>query len=86
MEFNLKALANRRRLAIITFVKIKREVTVGEIAEEIKLSFRSTSKHLGILAAAGILEKKQRSAQVHYFWAAIFQSLLVVLLPFFKSS
>ena len=67
MELNLKALANRRRLAIITFVKIKREVTVGEIAEEIKLSFRSTSKHLGILAAAGILEKEQRSAQVHYF-------------------
>ena len=66
MEFNLKALANRRRLAIITFVKIKREVTVGEIAEEIKLSFRSTSKHLGVLAAAGILEKEQRSAQVYY--------------------
>lgn len=66
MEHSLKALANRRRLAIVGFVKRKKEITVGEIAEEIKLSFRSTSKHLGVLVAAGILEKEQRGLQMFY--------------------
>jgi len=54
----LKALANRRRLSITRCLKDKGEASVGEIAEEIRLSFRSTSRHLGVLAAADILEKE----------------------------
>lgn len=66
LEKNLKALANRRRLGIIRFLKNRKEATVGEIADTIKLSFRSTSKHLGILSALDIIEKEQRGAQVFY--------------------
>lgn len=62
----LKAFANCRRLAIISFLKKEGEARVAKIAEEIKLSFKATSKHLGILAAADILEKDQRSLQVFY--------------------
>lgn len=62
----LKALANRRRLAIIRYLKKKGEATVGDISEEIKLSFTATSKHLGILFVADILEKEQRSLEVWY--------------------
>lgn len=66
LERTLKALANRRRLAIVRHLKVNREASVGEIAGAIKLSFRATSKHLGILAAANILDKEQRSLAVHY--------------------
>lgn len=66
LEKPLKALANRRRLAIVKYLKQNREASVGEIAGAIKLSFRATSKHLGILAAADILDKEQRSLTVYY--------------------
>lgn len=66
MERSLKGLANKRRLAIIRFIKKEKEAPVGDIAEEIKLSFNATSKHLGILASANILEKEQRGLQMFY--------------------
>jgi ArsR family transcriptional regulator len=62
----LKALANRRRLAIVKHLKDKGETSVGDIAEAIRLSFRSTSRHLGVLASADIVEKEQRSLQMFY--------------------
>jgi DNA-binding transcriptional ArsR family regulator len=66
LEKILKALANRRRLSIIKYLKNNGEASVGDIAEAIKLSFRSTSKHLGILAAVDIIEREQRSLQMFY--------------------
>ncbi len=66
LERNLKALANRRRLAILKYLKENREAPVGDIAAEINLSFKATSKHLGVLAAVDIVEKNQRSSQVFY--------------------
>ena len=61
----LKALANRRRLAILKFLKSNRTVNVSQIAEEINLSFKSTSRHLAILLARDILEKEQIGLEVH---------------------
>jgi len=66
LEKTLKALANRRRLAILRYLKKNREASVGEIAGEISLSLKATSKHLGILAACDIVEKDQRSLQMFY--------------------
>ncbi|MFN3301899.1 MAG: ArsR/SmtB family transcription factor [Patescibacteria group bacterium] len=66
LERILKALANGRRLAIIKYLKNHKEASVGEIAEEIRLSFKSTSKHLGILMAADLVDKNQRSLKVFY--------------------
>ncbi|MEK7640525.1 MAG: metalloregulator ArsR/SmtB family transcription factor [Patescibacteria group bacterium] len=63
----LKALANQRRLEIVRLLKKRRQATVGEIAEAIDLSFRATSRHLGVLRSAEILDKKQQSLQVWYF-------------------
>ena len=69
LEKTLKALANRRRLAIIHYLKKNKEAIVTELAEAINLSFRSTSRHLAILFAAGVLEKRQQSTEVYYFLA-----------------
>jgi len=66
LERVLKAMANRRRLAVLKFLKKAKEASVGEIANEIKLSLNATSKHLLILSAAGIIDREQRSLQMYY--------------------
>ncbi len=62
----LKALANHRRLQILKFIKSKNNATVGVISSHIKLSFKSTSKHLAVLYNAGIVEKNQTNLSVFY--------------------
>lgn len=61
----LKALANKRRLAIVGALK-KGELSVGDIAEKIHLSFKSTSRHLRLLSAADILEREQKGLTAFY--------------------
>lgn len=66
LERQLKVLANRRRLAILNLLRKKREMSVSDIAEDIRLSFTSTSKHLTMLERGGFVEKEQRSLNVFY--------------------
>ena len=66
LERILKALANKRRLAIVAYIKKHKEANVGEIAQAINLSFKATSKHLNVLAGVDILEKEQRSLEMWY--------------------
>lgn len=66
LERVLKALANRRRLAILQYLKHNSGASVGEIAEAIKLSFKATSKHLGVLKSADLVEFEQNSLQFNY--------------------
>lgn len=61
-----KAVSNRRRLRILAYLKKEKEATVGLIAEHIKLSFKSTSRHLAILFSADIVDKDQRGLEVYY--------------------
>ncbi len=66
LEKILKALANRRRLAILEHLKLNNDSSVGDIAQAINLSIKATSKHLNILLSLDILEKDQISAQIFY--------------------
>ena len=66
LEKILKALANRRRLSILKFIKSEREASVGQIADNIRLSFKATSKHLNILAHADLVDKEQIGLTVLY--------------------
>ena len=66
LERTLKALANKRRLAIIKYLIEHQPASVGDIATHIHLSFKATSKHLGVLSAADIVEKNQQSLLVFY--------------------
>ncbi len=66
LEKPFKALANRRRLAILKHLKENEEASVSEIAKAIGLSFRSTSRHLGVLSAVDILERDQRGLWMFY--------------------
>ena len=66
LERTLKALANKRRLAIIKYLKEHQPASVGDIAAKIDISFKATSKHLGVLSAADIVEKNQQSSLMFY--------------------
>ncbi len=62
----LKALTNRRRLQIIKYLKDKKFATVTMMAEHLKLSFKSTSKHLALMFGAGIVDKEHKNLSMFY--------------------
>jgi len=76
LEKLLKAVANRRRLEILAHLKRTHESTVGDIAAAIKLSFKATSKHLGVLANVDLVESEKRSLLVFYCLAQHQHSLI----------
>mgnify|MGYP001584905057 CR=1 FL=1 len=59
LEKIFRGFANRRRLHIIQFLLKKKEASVSDIAEEIRLSFKSTSKHLALLRQLDVLDNRQ---------------------------
>jgi DNA-binding transcriptional ArsR family regulator len=66
IEKILKALSNKRRVYILKILDKQGTASVGDIASEIKLSFKSTSKHLAVLSAAEIVEKEQVNLTMMY--------------------
>ena len=62
----LKALANRRRITMIRLLKQHSVLTVGDIAEKMKLSFKAVSNHLAVLRAADIVERDQVGLNMNY--------------------
>lgn len=66
LERVLKALGNRRRLAIIRYLSQRNNATVTELADTIRLSLTATSKHLAVLKAADIVADEKRSLLVIY--------------------
>ncbi len=66
LEKFLKAVANRRRLAILKFLRDNQTASLVEMSREIDLAFRSTSKHLRVLLDAGLIERGQRSKYAEF--------------------
>ena len=62
----LKIFANEHRVAILIFLKNKGERSVGDIADNIKASFGTTSKHLLFLSEKGILTRRYDGPFVLY--------------------
>jgi DNA-binding transcriptional ArsR family regulator len=67
LEKILKALANKRRILILKYLKRVGKASVGEVSDAIKLSFKATSKHLMILSNMDIVDKEQISLTMFYF-------------------
>lgn len=72
LERFLKALANKRRLAILAYLKKNGEANVTEIADVIKLSVKSTSRHLAVLFSVNLVDRRQQSLAVYYWCAPSF--------------
>ncbi len=61
-----KALANKRRIDIIKLLTKNEQMSVSEIAENINISLKSTSKHLQKLENANLISRKQKSKWGYY--------------------
>lgn len=83
IERVLKALGNKRRLGIIRYLNNKSQASVGDIAEEIKLSVKSTSRHLAVLFVVDLVDREQVHTTVFYRLAKppspIFKTTLSIL-------
>lgn len=66
----LKAMANRRRIKIIKYLGANKKASVTELSGYLKLSFKSTSKHLAVLKSADIVESEQVSLM--YFYSLVY--------------
>ncbi len=62
-----KMLANQRRLRIIKYLAKTQRATVKEIAQQIDLSFKATSKHLLLLKNANLLDSQQVRLEQYYY-------------------
>ena len=66
LERVLKALANKRRLSILAYLKKYPEATVGEVASAIHLSIKATSRHFLLLRNADLVDREQRGTEMFY--------------------
>jgi predicted transcriptional regulator len=66
LEKVLKALANRRRLTLLAYLKTNQAVSVGTIAKELRMPFKTASRNLVMLERVGIVEKEQLHQQRIY--------------------
>ncbi|MGC9049183.1 MAG: ArsR/SmtB family transcription factor [Patescibacteria group bacterium] len=61
-----RSLGNDRRLEILKILLSEKELSVIDISEKIKLSFRSTSKHLLKLENIGVLKRRETGRYTFY--------------------
>lgn len=77
----LKALANERRVRILSELRRVPGLTVGDLSRILKLSYPSTSRHIQKLAACDFITLEQQSLNVSCRLNKI-HPLLRVVLPF----
>ena len=61
-----KALGNINRLQIVAILSERPNLNVSQLAKELKISIKSTSKHLAMLRSLGVLEYVGRHGHVFY--------------------
>lgn len=61
-----RALANINRLKIIQMLSGGHKMNVGDIAAELKISFKATSNHLAILKNLDVVEAQGAAGHVFY--------------------
>ena len=66
MHVILKALAEPRRIAILTLVRSQHELRAGEIARHFRSTRPGISQHLRVLANAGLLSERRQGTSRLY--------------------
>jgi len=61
-----RTLANINRLKIIKMLAGGQKINVGDIAEDLKISFKATSNHLAMLKNLDVLEAQGADGHVFY--------------------
>jgi len=84
LERTFRALGNRKRLEILRLLADGKPRAVFTIAKTIKLSQKSTSKHVNMLAQLDILERERRANEMYYSIGTSLPRIAKVVFPFIK--
>ena len=66
LERIVKGVANHRRIQILELLGKKPELSVFEIADKIKINFKTASEHIRRLAIAGLVIKRSAGHNVRH--------------------
>lgn len=73
-------MANENRLKILKILGQGKVLTVGDLAEEIHLSYKATQKHLTMFYHAGLVSSRRDRYNVSYFLADINDQFIKTLI------
>ena len=66
LERVIKGFANHRRIEILNLVNKTPELNVFEIADTLKINFKTASEHIRRLAIAGLIMKRNEGSSVRH--------------------
>lgn len=66
LERVVKGFANHRRIEILMLLEKKPELSVFEIADELRINFKTASEHIRRLAIAGLVMKRNEASAVRH--------------------
>ena len=75
----MKGVANHRRIEIIDLLAHAPELSVFDIAERLKINFKTTSEHIRRLALAGMVMKRNDKNFVRHALTPFGKSILKFL-------
>lgn len=66
LEHMFRILSGRKRLEIVRLMLDSKQRAVGDIAVQVRLSLKSASKHVVLLAHVGLLERRRVGYSMYY--------------------
>ena len=79
LERVVKGFANHRRIEIMMLLEKKPELSLFEIADELKINFKTASEHTRRLAYAGVVFKRNEGSAVRHALSPVGKSILKFL-------
>ena len=79
-----RALADPTRRRILELLA-RRDMTAGEIAEQVQIAFPSVSRHLGVLKEAGLVDAEREGQYIRYrLNTTVYQEVVRYLMKLFR--
>lgn len=66
LERVVKGFASHRRLQILELLRVKPDLSVDQISEELNIGYMNTSDHIRKLAFAGLVGKRNEGPRVRH--------------------
>ena len=66
LERITKGFSNHRRIQILTLLSGRPELSVGEIADKLKINLKTASEHIRRLAISGLVLKRNQGKNVRH--------------------
>ena len=76
LERIVKGFSNHRRIEMLELLAKKPELSVFDIADELKINFKTASQHISKLAIAGLVMKRNEGSSVRHALTARGKSIL----------